>query len=172
MKQLATTTTAQNIHLVSDFFEYSTDLCNSQDDFLFVQEPVYDDVSLENNSDTQSNDDTFSVFGSFSDSEGEEESNDDSENVPLPSEHGHGLYFPFPSELFLLLYSYVHNVSRPKVFFTFIYTTKTFSLTSSIFSYIQPKLASFSLTEIHGLYVLHAHSLVKFSLIESRTQGQ
>jgi hypothetical protein len=172
MKQLATTATAQNIQLVSDFPEYSTDLCNIQDDFLFVQEPVYDDVSLENNSDTQSNDDTFSVCGSFSDSEGEEESNDDIENVPLPSEHGHGLYFPFPSELFLLLYSYVHNVSRPKVFFTFICTTKTFSVMSFIFSYIQPKLASFSLTEIHRLYILHAHSLVKFSLIESRTQEQ
>ena len=139
------------MQLVSDLFEYSADLCNSQDDFLFVQEPVCDDVSLENNSDSESNDDTFSVLGSFSDSEEESNANGDSENVPRPSEHG--LYFPFPSEIFLLLYSYVHNVSRPKVFFTFIYTTKTFSLTSFIFSYIRPKLASFSLTEIHGLRI-------------------
>ena len=26
-------------------------------------------------------------------------------------------YFPFPSEIFFLLYSYVHNISRPKVIF-------------------------------------------------------
>ena len=25
-------------------------------------------------------------------------------------------YFPFPSEIFFLLYSYAHNISRPKVF--------------------------------------------------------
>ena len=25
-------------------------------------------------------------------------------------------YFPFPSEIFFLLYSYTHNISRPKVF--------------------------------------------------------
>ena len=26
-------------------------------------------------------------------------------------------YFPFPSKIFFLLYSYVHNISRPKVIF-------------------------------------------------------
>lgn len=30
-------------------------------------------------------------------------------------EYRRGAYFPFPSEIFFLLYSYAHNISRPKV---------------------------------------------------------
>ena len=112
MKQLATTTTTENIQLVSDAFESFTEQCDGQDEFFFVREPLYKDASYDNISDSES-DDTFGVFDSLSDFE--EESNGDSENVQRPSEHG--LYFPFPSEIFFLLYSYVHNVSRPKVFF-------------------------------------------------------
>jgi hypothetical protein len=111
----------------------------------------------------------FSVFGSFSDSEEESNANgnSESENVPWPSEHSHGLYFPFLSEIFPLLYSYIHNVSRPKVFFTFIYTTITFPLTSFICLYVQV----FHWQRFTG-YILHAHLLVKFSLIESHGQEQ
>lgn len=112
MKQLANTTATENIQLVSDAFESITNQFNGQDEMFFVQETLYDDNSYENISGSES-DDTFSVFDSLSDFE--EESNGDSENVPRPSQHG--LYFPFPSEIFFLLYSYVHNVSRPKVFF-------------------------------------------------------
>lgn len=51
---------------------------------------------------------------------------DEREDTPLPSPINEsqsssninddaGEYFPFPSELFFLLYCYVHNISRPKV---------------------------------------------------------
>ena len=123
MKELATTT--QNVQLVSDVFDSSTGLCDSQDYFLFMQEPLCDDDS---NSDSEY-DDAFGDFGSFS-SDSEEESNGDRENVQRPTERG--LYFPFPSEIFFLLYSYAHNVSRPKVklllyafnLFIYLYTYK------------------------------------------------
>ena len=112
MKHLATATGNQNIQLVSERYECFTDQCIGQDDFLFVEEPLNVHTSFENISDSESND-SFSVFDNLSDFE--EESNDDSENLPQPSEQGP--YFPFPSEIFFLLYSYVHNVSRPKVWF-------------------------------------------------------
>ena len=110
MKQLATATATENIQLVSDRYECFTHECIGQDDFLFAEEPSYDDTSFENISDSDSND-TFSVFDNLSDFE--EESDGDSEKLPRPSQQGS--YFPFPSEIFFLLYSYVHNVSRPKV---------------------------------------------------------
>ena len=112
MKQLATATATDNIQLVSDRYECFTDQCFGQDNFLFEEEPCYNDTSFENISDSESND-TCSVFDNLSDFE--EESNGDSEELPRPSEQGP--YFPFPSEIFFLLYSYVHNVSRPKVLF-------------------------------------------------------
>ena len=90
MEQLGTMTVAQNIQLVSNTFESLTNQCNGQDDFLFVEEPLYNDASFENTSDSESNN-TFSVFDNLSDFE--EESNDDSENLPQPSKHG--IYFPF-----------------------------------------------------------------------------
>lgn len=117
MKQLAT----QNKQLVSETFEYSTDQCIGQDDFLSVEEPLYDDANFENISDCESND-SFGALDNLSDFEEESNANGDSENVQPPSERG--LYFPFPSEIFFLPYSYVHNVSRRKVLFIFIYTTK------------------------------------------------
>ena len=97
MKQLATTTATQNIQLVSEIFEYSTDQCIGQDDFLSVEEPLYDDANFENISDCESND-SFGALDNLSDFEEGSNANGDSENVQLPSERG--LYFPFPSEIF------------------------------------------------------------------------
>ena len=36
-------------------------------------------------------------------------------------------YFPFPSEIFFLLYSYAHNITRPKVTYFTIYLTNIFN---------------------------------------------
>ena len=114
IKQLTTATATENIQLVSDRYECFTHQCIGQDDFLFTEEPSYDDTSFENISNSNSID-TFSVFDNLSDFHdfGEESDGDNSKKLPRPSEQGS--YFPFPSEIFFLLYSYVHNVSRPKV---------------------------------------------------------
>ena len=106
MKQLATATATQNIQLVSDRYECFPDQCVHQDDFLFEEEPLHDATSFENISDSESNE-TCSLFDNLSDFE--EESNGGNDELPRPSEQGS--YFPFPSEIFFLLYSYVHNVS-------------------------------------------------------------
>lgn len=119
MKQLATRTTTQNIQLVSDASECPTDLY--QDEFLFLQEPECHEVRLEDNSDDSG---SYDIFCDFTSSDSEEESDSDNAILQRPPEHGNGLYFPFPSEIFFLLYSYVHNVSRPKVIFIFMNLSK------------------------------------------------
>ena len=77
---------------------------------------MYDDANFENISNCKSNN-SFGALDDLSDFEEESNANGDSKNVQPPSECG--LYFPFPLEIFFLLYSYAHNVSRPKVLFIF-----------------------------------------------------
>ena len=85
-------------------------------------------------------DDTFSVFNTLSDFE--EESNGDSKNVARPSEHGSY----FPSEICFLLHSYLHNVSRPKVFFLILIFTNAFSHTGLSFCLLYTR-------KIHSFFI-------------------
>ena len=43
------------------------------------------------------------------------ETSKDEEDISLYYEEDAENFFPFPSELFFLLYCYVHNVMKPKV---------------------------------------------------------
>jgi hypothetical protein len=114
-------TAQQEVQLFPD--EISTDNLGLSDgengllvlDHLFDQEFLnVDDEMLDNES---SFDDSDSYLDEFISGVSDDSSSDgDIDNVSRRPRQQDS-YFPFPSEIFFLLYSYVHNISRPKVIF-------------------------------------------------------
>lgn len=114
-------TAQQEVQLFAD--EISTDnlgLCDDENgllvlDHLFEQEFLnVDDEMLGSES---SFDDSDTYLDEFISGVSDDSSSDgDIDNVARRPRKQDS-YFPFPSEIFFLLYSYVHNISRPKVIF-------------------------------------------------------
>ena len=116
IRELQRTQNDEQVNILNEQPTHDVVLCGNGDGLL-TPDPVQHipAVGPEENvdEDVTSTDDIDEYFSDVDVSECES-SDDDIENDYLTAKQK-SAFFPFPSEIFFLLYSFAHNISRPKV---------------------------------------------------------
>ena len=96
------------------------ELVSDDNDFFYLNNEYTLELEDENFNVVSSDENDLSDSDNISETSGSPQAEQEASTQP-------DSYFPFPSEIFFLLYSYAHNITRPKVTYFTIYLTNIFN---------------------------------------------